>query len=85
MFASGQKNIKTKIQQNLDESCSKANERSMSHDQRSKKYRLLPGSKVKKHFYDFLLSRALSKKHGLGRDQKSKKIGFLTVHWSTSH
>jgi hypothetical protein len=97
MFASGQKNIKTKTQQNLDESCSKANKRSMSHDQRSKKHRLLSGSKVKKTsitfgfkgqkniFYDFVLSRPLSKKHGLGHDQKPKKIGFLTLHWSTSH
>ncbi len=74
----------------------KFNKTSMSHVQRPTKDRwvMTIGQKnidyfrvqrSKKHFYDFLLSRALSKKHGLGRDQKSKKIGFLTVHWSTSH
>jgi hypothetical protein len=34
----GQKNIKTKSEQNLDESCSKVNKTTMSHDQRSKEH-----------------------------------------------
>ncbi len=35
----GQKNIKIKSQQNLDESYSKVNKTSMSHEQRSKEHR----------------------------------------------
>jgi 4-hydroxy-3-methylbut-2-enyl diphosphate reductase IspH len=43
----GQKNIKTKSQQKLDDSCSKINKTSMSHDQRSKEHRwvILKGQK----------------------------------------
>ncbi len=75
----GQKNIKTKSQQNIDESWPKVNKTSMSHDQRSKEHRwvILKGQKNINTKSQQNLDESCSKvnKTSMSHDQRSKE------HW----